>query len=315
MTVVGFVDQNNERITFERLRKGEGDFGPVPRAVVRALSRQYRAADHYGDPELFGGLPAISMTTLINPVRIARLKERHETFVDPLANVWAAFGTIAHGMFEADAEAGDMVERKMAVKRGGIWITGTFDLLESQQEERHYAGKDYKVTSAYSVKSMLGGQVKWDGDKADYFWQGNGYKWLAEQPDAFEIIEEPDPGEALHGRIKMVKKMIPWEPVSIDSWDLVSICRDWSKRKDGKDLPTPFNVVPVDLIAENHRIENYLNQRTTMYLATDMVEDNDLPECTDKEVWGYLPGGQGRRCSQWCEVANVCNQNLSNMGL
>lgn len=315
MSVVGFVDLNNERITFDALRKGAGDFGAVPRAVVRALSRQYREADHYGDAELFGGVPAVSMTTLISPTRQTRLKERHETFVDPLANIWAAFGTIAHGMFEADAEHGDLVERKMAVRCGGIWLVGTFDLLEPTSGEGHYAGKDYKVTSAYSVKSMMGGELKWDGDKADYFWQANGYKWMAEHSEAFEIIQEPDPGEALHGRIKMVKKMIPWEPVHIDSWDLVAICRDWNKRQHAKDIPISVQVVPVDPMIEAERTARYLNERVMLYEAAEMVEDNDLPECTAKEVWGYLTGGQGRRCSQWCEVAGVCNQNLASLGL
>jgi len=314
MTVVGFIDQTNTRIKFDALRKGEGDFGEVPRAVIRALSRQYRAADHYGDDALFDGLPAYSMTTLLSPPRLVHLRTRHETYVDPLANVWAAYGTIAHGMFEADAEAGDLVERKLALKLGGVWVTGTFDLLEARAGS-HYAGKDYKVTSAYSVKLMLGGELKWDGEKAEYFWQAQGYKYMAEHPETMEIVEEPDPGEALHGRIKMVKKLVPWEPISVDSWDLVAICRDWSKRSHGKVMPSPINVVPVAPLLENHRIENYLNQRTTVMQASTMVEDDDLPECTDKEVWGYLPGGQGRRCSQWCEVANVCNQNLRNVGL
>jgi hypothetical protein len=60
--VVGFIDDAGKRVKFADIAKGRGEWW-LPRPLLRALSRSYRSADHYGAGDV------ISVTTLGNPVQ------------------------------------------------------------------------------------------------------------------------------------------------------------------------------------------------------------------------------------------------------
>lgn len=289
MGVVGFVDDSGEAITFEQMRAGKGAFStaagaPVPRTVVRALAKGYRSEDHYGDPDV------VSVTSLIAPPQIKRLEQRHRLFVRPLDNVWAKFGTIAHGFMEEEVGDQDIAEVKLVIERNGVKVGGTFDLLEAIDSTSGgliYQGRDYKIISGYSVKKMIAEGV-YKGHE-EYFWQAQMYAMMVQDPDVKAVLSDGS-----LGRWDMANK------VTIDNWGLVAIARDWNKRMAVHF--GPLEVIDVPLI-EKSRVENWLNQRLMVWQAAGLADDAGLPQCTGEEMW------QGRRCLDYCPVSQVCHQN------
>jgi hypothetical protein len=306
--VAGFRDLNGENVKFDRVYAGDGDFGEMPRALLVTLAKGYRRSGHYGDQDV------ISVTTLIDSPQIARLHQRHEVFVEPLDGLWTTFGSVAHALFENGASDQDIVEHKLVVDFEGTKIGGTFDLLELQQPARTaggittpavYSGKDWKVTSSYSIEKMLGGDISWNGEKYTYFWQAQVYKWMIGRPDVQQVITECD----MNGQPKRTF-LEPWDHAGsqIDSWNIVAICRNWSARNHKRKIGAPVRVIPVEPLLEDHRIENYLRERTAVWGLSGMCEDHDLPDCSPVENWN------GRRCEDWCDVAPYCHQKAGTKG-
>ena len=297
MSVVGFIDSDGEQITFEGVRAGWGRFltkggMPAPRALLCALVDQYRPANHYGEAK------SISVTTLIDPVQKTRLMERHDLFVKWDDNIWAAYGSIAHGFFEAGARPEvDIVEHKLLIERDGYLIGGTFDLLEGEGANV-FAGRDYKITSAYGVKGMVAEGIY--KAKPEYFWQANIYHLMTQDPNVRWIVMDE----------LGVRTTIPWPHagmVRVRDWGLVAISRDWNARQHGVHIG-PIEVVQVPLI-ELERVENYLSQRLAVYAASEMADDAGLPACTVEETW------QGRRCAAYCAAASRCHQFDPTLGM
>jgi hypothetical protein len=298
MGIVGFVDNAGQRLTFAQVAAGEGNFRtrnghPVPRPVLRALAAGYRSEDHYGDKD------AVSVTTLIAPVQLKHLERRHDYYVDPLANLWSKWGTIEHAMYEQFPSAGDIVERKLLLrsKVTGLTIAGTFDLLErvfAKEDVAIFQGRDYKVTSAYGVKGMLAEGI--EAAKPEYFWQANIYRYMAEHPDTVELF---DNGEG--------QEILPWTPVKIDNWALVAVSRDYNKRQHGVHFG-PVELVQVPLI-DKRRVGEYIKERMLLWQASAMCDDGGLPHCSPEETW------QGRRCADYCPVAERCHQFDPTLGM
>ena len=301
MSIVGFIDQSGAKFTFAEVAEGAGDFRtknghPVPRPVLRALAAGYRSDDHYGDKNV------ISVTTLIAPVQQKMLERRHDLYVDPLANLWSKWGTIEHAMYEQHPSPGDIVERKLLLKRGEHTIAGTFDLLEHLTGDpaigRHiYQGRDYKVTSAYGVKKMIADGVY--KAKEEYFWQAQIYRLMAEDAEAQELVSTKTMGADT--------ATVRWKPVHIDNWALVAVSRDYNQRQHGVHFG-PLELVQVPLL-EKHRVENFIRQRLTVWAASELADDEGLPNCTPAETW------DGRRCADYCAAAPFCHQFDPTLGL
>jgi hypothetical protein len=307
LPVVGFTDSDGQRWTFDEVRAGKGRFVTksgmaAPRAMLRSLTRQYRDAAHYGSED------AVSVTTIIAPIQQTRLLERWNVYVEWDDNLWAAYGSIAHGFFEDGAGEGDVVEHRLVIERGGVKIGGTFDLLEFKDYAYDgagapyghiYQGRDYKITSAYGVKKMVAEGV-YKG-KPDYYWQAQLYHLMTQDPDVKQLIVSPDGDRTL----------IPWPlagKVKIADWALVAISRDWNARQHGIHIG-PVEVIPVEPMLSLDRVENFLNQRLTIWKASAMASDAGLPSCSDEETWG------GRRCAAYCDAARHCHQADPTLGL
>lgn len=287
MPVVGFIDDTGAEVRFADVIAGRGTF-TLPRPVLRAFAAGYRPSDHYGDADV------LSVTTLANPPQQVALIARHELFVDPLANMWAVFGTIGHGMFEDHTGPDDIAERRLVIDFEGQLIGGTFDLLETVDGE--LIGRDYKITSAYSVAMMLNEGVA--KAKLEYALQANAYRYMLKQPDAREVVAAT-PGDPSTGY-----RLAPFEHAGIgeriNRWQLVAWSRDWNVRSYGDTLK-PIEIVDVPLIADD-RVERYLRERVMLHNAAKLCDDDGLPACSRAETW------YGRRCQSWCSAAPVCPQ-------
>jgi hypothetical protein len=288
--VVGFIDDSGDRVRFDDMRQGEGNFA-LPRPMLRALASGYRASDHYGDADV------ISVTTLANPAQQVRLTERHDLFVLPDASLWAFFGTLGHGFFEGFEGDDDIVERRLLIDFEGTKVGGTFDLIEKIDGEHH--GRDYKIIGCYPLAQMQRDGVA--KAKPEYALQANVYAYMLSRPDVQEVVQTKNysPG----GVVTTSATVVPFEHAGmrVASWELVCVGRDWTKSKNGATLPSPIVRLPVDLI-DHSRVENYLRQRIIVHKAAGLCDDAGLPDCTPSETWG------GRRCASWCAAAPVCLQ-------
>ena len=111
----------------------------------------------------------ISVTGLIQPPQIARLRKKHEDKLssDVRDELWKLLGTGVHSILEAN-NPGTSEKRYFADHTYGVKISGAIDLLEDG------AVTDYKVTSVYTVQQPL---------KKDWESQLNLYAWLLRQND------------------------------------------------------------------------------------------------------------------------------------
>lgn len=316
--VVGFIDDRGERHTFAAIAAGSGTFA-LPRPLVLAFAGGYRAADHYGDTSV------VSVTTLINPVQQTRLMQRHDLYVKPLANMWALFGTLGHAVVEGYALDRDdaIAERRLVIERDGQRIGGTFDLL--QLEDGSWHGKDYKVTSAYSVAGMKAHGVR--KSKPEYHIQANIYARMIADADAREVVEIPAMCRGCCEPIAYCKLdqdcgvppnthgLAPFEHAGLEvaSWSLVAWVRDWKADRGSKTMSVtpypsrepveldPIEIIPITL-GKAAGVEQYLRERLIEYAASGMCDDTGLPRCSPSETWN------GRRCKAYCAAAPVCAQ-------
>jgi hypothetical protein len=295
--VVGFIDDNGEQIAFAGIVAGLGEFA-LPRPVVVALSRGYRAADHYGSADV------VSVTTLINPIRQTRLMQRNEIYVKPLDNMWAVFGTVCHSLLEDAATVLPelVTERRLVIERDGQLIGGTFDLIELDDDLR--IGSDYKVTSAYAVASMIAQGVR--KAKPEYYKQANLYRLMIADPAAREVIPGLDPQHPLTAPFALAG-------TTVDRWQIVAWARDFKADRGSEVMSikpygarTEVGLSPIELIdvplGKPDGVEQYLRERLVEYKASAMCDDDGLPHCTDEETWN------GRRCAKYCNAAGVCSQ-------
>ena len=178
------------------------------------------------------------------------LAKRHQGSLesDVSENVWSLFGSAVHSILESSATKDQLVEQYMKTEINGKSFTGIADCLEKC--DGGYKIIDYKTTSAWTIiyKDRL---VEWER-------QLNAYAYLFGIND-FDVKE-----------------------ISV-----IAILRDWSRTKAKVDPNYPQSqVLEISLkvwdtvdqlayIADNiERIEGYKEDA-----------DNDLPDCTDAELW------------------------------
>ena len=217
-----------------------------------------------------------SVTGLIGPPQIARLREEHEDKLstDVSDEIWKLLGSGVHNILERHADG--VAEKRyyadfnvladdntdwtngLGIKPCTVRISGAVDVVD----DGHVS--DYKVTSAYTVKKGL--KPEWEA-------QLNLYAWLLEENGI--------------------------EPKSLS---IVAICRDHQKRQAGKNGYPNISVVtlPVPMWGAERR-ERFLDQRVRLHTS-----DKTVP-CTDEERW-LNSSGTYVRCEGWCDVSEFCPQ-------
>jgi hypothetical protein len=263
MTVVGFTDDTGEQIPFAEVKAGRGIFS-IPRPLLNAIMRGFRAPDHYGSEEVW------SATTLINPPQIVQLGKRWDVYVSPLDNLWSTYGTLMHQILEDSAEEGVWTEERIVEQFEGVKIAGTIDRYDGPAA----LGQDWKVTSAYGIKAMVRDGV--EKAKPEYYWQAQIYKWL--------LWSNTD-GVA-HAK----------------DWELVTIARDYNTRTHSPHFSVveriPIPLLPLD------QIEAYIRERVTLHKAAALCEDADLPSCSDAETWQGRRCANYCSAAPYCHQAN-----------
>jgi hypothetical protein len=194
----------------------------------------------------------ISVTTLIDSPRIAKLRQIHEeTLTKDISEMtFALLGTAVHGILEdTGPSAGEVYEERLYATIFDTKLSGAID-VQKFLPDGSVLIQDYKVCSVWSVL----------GDKPEWERQLNCYAWLVEH-----------------------SKQVP-----VGGLQIVAILRDWqrSKAQFQADYP-PTNVVVVDVpLWDSAQRSSYIEERV---LAHHNLQENiwgdAIPFCSDADRW------------------------------
>jgi hypothetical protein len=194
-----------------------------------------------------------SVTTLLNPPRIVHLGKRHgsEVVKPPEQTIAAFIGSGVHSMFEESLKYHAVIDPRYEIERtvydkiDDRLITGKFDIL--------WDGKHL-----YDIKTCKTWKKIFDPNMEEWHQQLNIYAYL------------------LHNR-----------KLDIRSINIIAVYLDWSKVYAMRDLSYPAErVIEYELnLWDWDFTEKFLRERVNLMKITEKVMDDELPPCTDEEMW------------------------------
>jgi hypothetical protein len=189
----------------------------------------------------------IGVTTLINPPRMRVLTARHwdELEEDVSDHIWRISGTAMHWVLEKMEHPDRLVEKKIEEEIDGVTLVGKLDLYEKPIESI----EDWKQTSIWSIKIE---------EKEEWTAQLNCYAYFLERAG------------------------YPVRQANINA-----IIRDWRRGESMKydDYPPiPFVRKSIKLWSREEQ-EKYIKDRIKEYKIALQLEDDELPECSEKDRW------------------------------
>ncbi len=266
----------------------------LPHAFVEAVRNDPYSA----------GNSDISVTKLIDaPQRRVLLKKYRESIVeDASERVWSLLGQAVHTILERQDQGKSVIaEDRLYADVDGWKISGQFDRMDL----RDGVLDDYKVTGTY--KAQMDTHVEWER-------QLNVLRWLA----------------VVNG-------------YTVNKLRIVAILRDWHKSGLLRD-PNNYPKIPVKIIEipiwDLGEAKTYVENRVWIH---QMAEQGDVKPCSDEERWfsgnSYALMKEGgkraikiferkedaeekladgcfieerrgtyRRCADYCEVSEFCEQ-------
>jgi len=193
---------------------------------------------------------AISATTLMKPARAYALGKKHkdELEMDLSDLIASRYGTAIHDSVEKINLLGCKQEERLKKAVMNRILTGKFDILK--QIDHRWELIDVKSTSVWTF--IYGSRDE------DYIKQLSIYRWLAVQ-NQYDVMQ----------------KAKIW-----------LIFTDWSQSKAKQESYPDTRIVikEVDLWSDEKTLK-YLGERITLFNNVERMEEKDMPDCTDKELW------------------------------
>ena len=266
----------------------------LPQAFVEAVKNDPYSA----------GTSDISVTKLIDaPQRRVLINKYRDSIVeDASERVWSLLGQAVHTILERQDQGKSVIaEDRLYADVDGWKVSGQFDRMDL----REGVLDDYKVTGTY--KAQMDDHVEWER-------QLNVLRWLA------------------------VKN-----GYTVNKLRIVAILRDWHKSGVLRD-PNNYPKIPVKIIEipiwDLSEAQTYVENRVWIH---QMAEQGDVKPCSDEERWfsgnSYALMKEGgkraikiferkedaeekladgcfieerrgtyRRCADYCEVSQFCEQ-------
>lgn len=267
----------------------------VPDVIYNAILRD----------EYLRGDADVSVTQLVDSPKMWHLKNEHYDSIEIKASklIYALLGKIIHSILENGCSEDDIVEERMFIECDGWTISGQLDRVKTNG----MVLQDYKLCSVWEYIHGL---------RAEKSYQANLYSYMLSE----------------------TKGIRP------NSCEIIQIFRDWQLSKAKTDSSYPqagFNVEPVKLWNSTQQL-NYLKERVKIF------QDYDGEPCSKEDRWesdtvyavkkkgnktaargglcstmekalSFGKGlgvqyeidvrpGQPRRCNDYCEVKNFCDQ-------
>jgi len=207
----------------------------------------------------------ISVTEIISPARIARLRRKHYTQMtqDVSDMMWQLLGSALHVVAEKGQTEGYITEERLYAEIDGVILSGAIDIQKVTPQGIEIT--DYKFTSAWSLRQ----------DKFEWDAQQNIYAYL----------------------VRKVKKL----PVT--KVQICALVRDWSRREAAIKPSYPQSpIVVIDLkMWTNEETEKYIRERLNAHRDSKVSADwnEELPPCNEAERWSrdtqYAVRREGRK--------------------
>lgn len=228
----------------------------------------------------------ISATTLMKPVRATLIPIRHHENLetDVLDLIAARLGSAIHDSIERIDTPGvtkeTRVSREVLIDDVVYTVTGKFDILT--EEEDGFRLRDIKTTSVWAY--IYGGKDE------DYRRQLSIYRWLL----------SPD-----------------YQVKDIGYIDFMFT--DWQASKAKQDSSYPQSRIRMGYkisLMTLEETENYVRERLELIHANKDVVDDDLPHCTNKELWAtpekfaVMKNGN-KRATKLCDSQQEAEQYMS----
>lgn len=270
----------------------------VPAPLVTLASREYYSK----------GAAQYSVTELLSPPRLRRLREQHEDAIeqDVTDMMWSMLGSALHVVMERGQTENHITEERLFADVDGSTISGAIDL--QQEKDGGVIITDYKFTSAWSVMR----------EKKEWIEQLNVYKWLVET----------------------VKRR------RVDGLQICAFIRDFNRHESKEGYPAaPIQVLQIPMWT-TVEAEQFVRKRLDLHRDAKFAQDlgEPLPECSPEERWqsettyavkrdgrktairvfsteqeakelaekekGYVEvrPGEPRRCLGFCPVSAWCDQ-------
>jgi len=206
-----------------------------------------------------------SVTEIISPARIARLRRKHYTQMtqDVSDMMWQLLGSALHVVAEKGQTEGYITEERLYAEIDGVILSGAIDIQKVTPQGIEIT--DYKFTSAWSLRQ----------DKFEWDAQQNIYAYL----------------------VRKVKKL----PVT--KVQICALVRDWSRREAAIKPSYPQSpIVVIDLkMWTNEETEKYIRERLNAHRDSKVSADwnEELPPCNEAERWSrdtqYAVKREGRK--------------------
>jgi len=212
----------------------------VPRPLVTLAEKEYYSK----------GKADYSVTELMSPPRVRRLKEKHDADLvqDVSQMLWSMLGSALHVVMERGVTDGWVTEERLFASIDGVTLSGAIDIQEETPEG--IIIHDYKFTSAWAVMSE---KIEWEQ-------QLNVYKWLVETRKNKPVI----------------------------GLRICALIRDFSRHETGRaGYPqSPIHVVELPMWSV-FKAETYIRDRLNIHRDSKVAADlgDDLPQCTPEERW------------------------------
>ena len=258
------------------------------------------------------GRAHLSVTELLNSPQIVQLKRKHwdDLEEDVADKIFALFGTAMHSILEHGKTEGTIVEERIHTTVDGWNISGAIDLQEIS--DQGISVKDYKTTGAWAAMQ----------EKAEWEQQLNIYAYLVEAVKGAPVTDL--------GIVAIIRDWNKRESQTKENYP-----------------EAPIKVIPITLWSFAER-EQFIKDRITLHsnahLSTEIGEG--YTPCTPSEMWetetvyaikktggvrakslhatqeeadqalaelkkGYeleVRKGERRRCKDYCQVNQFCNQ-------
>jgi hypothetical protein len=206
-----------------------------------------------------------SVTEIISPARIARLRRKHYTQMtqDVSDMMWQLLGSALHVVAEKGQTEGYITEERLYAEIDGVILSGAIDIQKVTPQGIEIT--DYKFTSAWSLRQ----------DKFEWDAQQNIYAYL----------------------VRRAKKL----PVT--KVQICALVRDWSRREAATKPSYPQSpIVVIDLkMWTNEETEKYIRERLNAHRDSKVSADwnEELPPCDESERWSrdtqYAVKREGRK--------------------
>jgi len=274
----------------------------LPESIINVLKR----------PEYSKGKAHLSVTQLLNSPKIVALTSKFYDQLEQDASemVWSLFGTAIHKVLEHGKDDHHVVEQRLHTEVDGWKISGAIDLQVIN--ENGVDIRDYKTTSAWAVMN----------EKIEWEYQLNMYAYLVEKVKKTPVTS-----------VGIVAIIRDWSR------------RDAASKEDYPQAP--IKEIPIKLWPFEER-EAFVMSRVHKHAECDFAIETDdhLPDCTSEEMWetqatwavkktggvraksvhqseeeaqialealgkGYEiehRPGERRRCANFCQVNQYCQQ-------